>query len=109
MVDAVLAAFLRSDRVLVLPLMVTYLGSNPCSTSTPSSRVGRSRTWPMVAFTSKPEPRYLPIVLALAGAGLPLAGAFDALGVLAGAAVLVGAFADRLDLVAMSTVCSLRS
>src|SRR6476646_3229012 len=67
MVDAVLAAFLSSDSVLVLPLMVTYLGSNPCSTSTPSSRVGRSRTWPMVAFTSKPEPRYLPIVLALVG------------------------------------------
>src|SRR5690349_5244534 len=67
MVEAVLAAFLSSDRVLVLPLMVTYLGSNPRSTSTPSSRVGRSRRWPMVAFTSYPEPRYFPMVLALVG------------------------------------------
>src|SRR5918994_7994583 len=67
MVDAPFAAFLRSARVLVLPLIVTYLGSNPWSTSTPSSRVGRSRRWPTVAFTSYPEPRYFPMVLALVG------------------------------------------
>src|SRR5689334_15306926 len=67
MVEAVLAAFLSSDSVLVLPLMVTYLGSNPRSTSTPSSRVGRSRRCPMVAFTSYPDPRYFPMVLALVG------------------------------------------
>src|SRR5687768_6180657 len=67
MVEAVLAAFFSSERVLVFPLMVTYLGSNPRSTSTPSSRVGRSRRWPTVAFTSYPEPRYFPMVLALVG------------------------------------------
>src|SRR5687767_5403574 len=67
MADAALAAFLSSDRVLVLPLMVTYLGSKPRSTSTPSSLVGRSRTWPMVAFTSYPAPRYFPMVFALVG------------------------------------------
>ena len=49
--SAPLAAFLISDRVFVLPLMVTYLGRKPFSTSTPSSRFGRSRTWPTVAFT----------------------------------------------------------
>src|SRR5918992_3445687 len=67
MADAALAAFFSSVSVLVFPLMVTYLGSNPFSTSTPSSRVGRSRRWPMVARTSYPEPRYFPMVLALVG------------------------------------------
>src|SRR3954465_4236399 len=67
MTDAPLAAFFSSESVLVLPLMVTYFGSKPRSTSTPSSRVGRSRRWPMVALTSYPEPRYLPMVLALVG------------------------------------------
>src|ERR671915_599730 len=67
MVEAPLAAFFSSERVLVFPLMVTYLGSNPFSTSTPSSRVGRSRRWPMVARTSYPDPRYFPMVLALVG------------------------------------------
>src|SRR5215213_7021222 len=67
MVEAVLAAFLRSASVLVLPLMVTYLGSKSRSTSTPSSRVGRSRRCPTVAFTSYPDPRYFPMVLALVG------------------------------------------
>ena len=61
------AAFLISLRVCVFPFIVTYSGRNPFSTSTPSFRVGRSRTWPMVAFTSNPRPRYLPIVLALVG------------------------------------------
>src|SRR5690348_8945197 len=101
MVEAVLAAFLSSDSVLVLPLMVTYLGSNPRSTSTPSSRVGRSRRWPMVAFTSKPEPRYLPMVLALVGdstmtSASPLpparAGGFAALALPFPARALAGAF-----------------
>src|SRR3954466_3497001 len=35
--------------------------------STPMPLGGRSRTWPMDAFTTKPSPRYLLIVLALAG------------------------------------------
>ncbi len=51
MVEAVLAAFFSSERVFVFPWMVTYFGSNPCSTSMPSF-LGRSRTWPTVAFTS---------------------------------------------------------
>src|SRR6266496_5222478 len=67
MMDATLAAFLSSERVLVLPLMVTYFGSKPRSTSTPSSRVGRSRTCPTVALTSYPAPRYLPMVFAFVG------------------------------------------
>src|SRR5690348_15634817 len=99
MVEAVLAAFLSSDSVLVLPLMVTYLGSNPRSTSTPSSRVGRSRRWPMVAFTSKPEPRYLPMALAPLA---PLAGLVAGTGV-------SEVFTVRLGLVAMNSVCPLES
>ena len=125
MVEAVLAAFLSSARVFVLPLMVTYLGSNSCSTSTPSSRVGRSRTWPTVAFTSYPAPRYFPIVLALVGdstmtSALPFPALERGLAALApdfsgvaGAAALLpglgGVFTDRLALVAMSALCLLGS
>src|SRR2546425_934579 len=35
--------------------------------SMPKRVVGRSRTWPLLATTSKSSPRYLLIVLALAG------------------------------------------
>src|SRR3954447_12326625 len=35
--------------------------------STPMPLLGRSRTWPIDAFTTKPSPRYLLIVFALAG------------------------------------------
>src|SRR5262245_19579833 len=35
--------------------------------SMPNLRLGRSRTWPLLAVTSKSGPRYLPMVLALAG------------------------------------------
>jgi hypothetical protein len=35
--------------------------------STPMPLLGRSRTWPIEAFTTKPSPRYLLIVFALAG------------------------------------------
>src|SRR5919106_4117472 len=113
MADAPLAAFLRSANVFVLPLMVTYFGSNPRSTSTPSSRVGRSRTWPTVAFTSYPEPRYLPIVLAFVGDStmtravppdrlrattpLPLAPLFRAAGALATGLVPLSATAMPAD------------
>src|SRR5260221_10302916 len=43
----------------------------------PNDRSGRSRTWPIHAFTTKPGPRILWMVFALAGAstmttGLPL-------------------------------------
>src|SRR5688500_3890789 len=65
---AAFAAFLISETVWVLPLMVTYSGVNVFpSISTPSFRVGRSRTWPTVAFTEYPAPRYFPIVFALVG------------------------------------------
>src|SRR4030095_15386629 len=64
---ASLAACFSSFRVLVFPLIVTYSGWNPLSTSTPSFRVGRSRTCPIVALTLKPRPRYLPMLLALVG------------------------------------------
>src|SRR5262249_7252810 len=64
---AALAACFSSLRVLVFPLIVTYSGWNPFSTSTPSFRVGRSRTCPTVALTSKPRPRYLPMLFALVG------------------------------------------
>src|SRR5215207_8268287 len=126
MVEAVLAAFLSSDSVLVLPLMVTYLGSKSRSTSTPSSRVGRSRRWPTVAFTSYPAPRYFPIVLALVGdstitRALPFparaarglaaftAPFLGAAGAASGLPVLAGDFTARLDLVAMSPLCLLGS
>ena len=121
MVEAVFAAFLSSESVLVLPLMVTYLGSNPRSTSTPSSRVGRSRRCPTVARTSYPAPRYFPIVLALVGDstmtravpsprarafGFPvlapvLAGVLAAFGALVGF-LDAGGFTVRLVRVAMS-------
>src|SRR5712691_7587185 len=116
MVDAPLAAFLSSERVLVLPLMVTYFGSKPCSTSTPSSRVGRSRRCPTVAFTSYPAPRYLPIVFAFVGdstitnafpsprdppRGVPAFGLAPA-GLTATGLPRLGAFTVRLGLVAMS-------
>src|SRR6185312_5159801 len=123
MADALLEAFFSSESVLVFPLMMTYLGSNPLSTSTPSSRVGKSRTCPTVAFTSYPEPRYLPMVLALVGdstmtsalpcrllvaAGLPLRVLFlgaSALILGAGALALgLAVFTDRFALVAMSPV-----
>src|SRR4026209_2531151 len=93
MADAPLAAVFRSARVLVLPLMVTYFGSNPFSTSTPSSRVGRSRTWPIVAFTSYPAPRYFPMVLALVGDSTMTSAVPPARRGAAGAPAL-----DRLDL-----------
>src|SRR5690606_28693907 len=44
-----------------------YLGVNPRSMSTPNWLRGSSRTCPIEAFTAKPLPRNLPMVLALAG------------------------------------------
>ena len=41
MVDAVLAAFLSSASVFVLPLMVTYLGSKPVLDVDAELRVGQ--------------------------------------------------------------------
>src|SRR3954463_15216829 len=46
--------------------MMTYSGSNVLR-STPMPLLGRSRTCPIDAFTMKPSPRYLLIVLAFAG------------------------------------------
>src|ERR1700693_2331755 len=45
---------------------MTYCGTKPCSTSTPSLLVGKSRTWPKQARTVKPRPRNFSMVLALA-------------------------------------------
>src|SRR5687767_8166384 len=123
MAEAALAAFLSSERVLVFPFMVTYFGSKPLSTSTPSSRVGRSRRWPMVAFTSYPAPRYFPMVLALVGdstitraglrsrrAPLPPASTLPALGLALFAvrgltrAAFFGGFTGRFALVAIVPV-----
>ena len=50
--SAVRAARLMSERTLVLPLMVSYSGRKPRSTSTPILDLGRSFTWPTDAFTS---------------------------------------------------------
>src|SRR5690349_5958407 len=47
--------------------MRMYEGRNPFSMSTPSLLLGRSRTCPLEARTSKPGPRYFPMVRALAG------------------------------------------
>src|SRR3954462_13305104 len=44
----------------------SYSGTNVLR-STPMPLLGRSRTCPIDAFTTKPSPRYLLIVLALAG------------------------------------------
>src|SRR5437899_9277613 len=52
--------FLRVGRT-------SYSAWKPFLTSTPSVFLGRSRTWPMEAFTWKSRPRYLLIVLAFAG------------------------------------------
>ena len=61
------AACLISATVFSFPGIVTYSGAKPSSRSIPSVFVGRSRTWPTVAFTAYADPRYLPMVLALAG------------------------------------------
>ena len=65
--SASFAALLSSAIAFCLPLTVVNFGANCPSTSTPSSRSGKSRMWPTVAFTVKPFPRYLPIVFAFAG------------------------------------------
>src|SRR5688572_11121254 len=78
--SAALAAFLISASVFAFSLIVTYFGAKLLSTSTPSSRLGRSRRWPTVAFTVYPRPKYFPIVLAFVGdstmtSALPFTGA----------------------------------
>ncbi len=65
--SAFLAARLMSERTLALPLMTSYWGRKPFSTSTPIFDLGKSFTWPTDAFTSKLRPRYFLMVLALAG------------------------------------------
>src|SRR5574341_1874875 len=61
------AFFLISANTLAFPLIVTYCGVKSRSTSTPSLLVGRSLTCPTEAITVYPRPRYLVMVLALAG------------------------------------------
>src|ERR1022692_2885740 len=47
--------------------MISWRGSNPCSTSTARSFLGRSLIWPSDALTTYCLPRYLLMVFALAG------------------------------------------
>jgi hypothetical protein len=54
---------------------ISYVGAKSWSRSTPGTGcfepfgalLGRSRMWPIEAFTTNPRPRYFSIVLALAG------------------------------------------
>ncbi len=50
-----------------MPFITSYSGRKPFSTSTDSFFLGRSRTCPRDALTIYLSPRYLLIVLALAG------------------------------------------
>src|SRR3954466_3438510 len=61
-----LASFLSSLTTFPRLWSTSYSGTKVLR-STPMPLGGRSRTWPMEAFTTKPSPRYLLIVLALAG------------------------------------------
>src|SRR5689334_18176386 len=61
-----LASFLSSLMTLPRDSRTSYSGMNVLR-STPMPLGGRSRTCPMDAFTTKPSPRYLLIVLAFAG------------------------------------------
>src|SRR3990172_7809683 len=63
----VLAVLRRSARTFSRPLITSYSVLKFRFTSTASFLGGRSRTWPMEAFTRKSLPRYLLIVFALAG------------------------------------------
>src|ERR1039458_6410838 len=67
MASAFFAADFSSVITSLREGMLMYVGRKPCSTSTPSSFLGRSMTCPMDAFTRKSDPRYLLIVFALAG------------------------------------------
>src|SRR2546430_16913187 len=60
------ASFLSSLTTFPRLSRTSYSGSKVLR-STPIPLGGRSRTWPMLAFTTNPSPRYLLIVLALAG------------------------------------------
>ena len=65
--SASLAAAFSSSRTFLRVGSISYSAAKPFLTSTPSFFLGRSRTWPMEAFTGKSFPRYLLIVFALAG------------------------------------------
>src|SRR4029450_627341 len=79
MTSASLAAAFSSSTTFFLLGRISYSTANPCCVSTPPITwasfpsflflgfLGRSRTWPMDAFTWKSRPRYLLIVFALAG------------------------------------------
>src|SRR4051812_31171288 len=60
------ASFFSSLTTFPRLWRISYSGSKVFR-STPIPLGGRSRTCPMLAFTTKPSPRYLLIVLALAG------------------------------------------
>ena len=65
--DAFLTAARRSRICFSLPLMSSYCGVNPASTSTPIFDFGRSRTCPMEASTMYSDPRKRASVRALLG------------------------------------------
>ena len=65
--SASLAALFSSSRIFLRVGRISYSAVKPFFTSTPSRFLGRSRTWPMEAFTWKSRPRYLLMVFALAG------------------------------------------
>src|SRR5262245_56472516 len=65
--SASLAADFRSSSTFLRVGRTSYSAANPFLTSTPRLFLGRSRTCPIEARTSKSRPRYLLIVFALAG------------------------------------------
>ena len=65
--SACCAARLISERTFALPLMTSYSGVKPFSTSTPIFDFGRSFTWPTEARTSKARPEVLLDGLRLGG------------------------------------------
>src|ERR1039457_3033601 len=65
--DAFLTAARRSRICFSLPLISSYCGVKPASTSTPIFDLGRSRTCPMEARTTYSEPRKRASVRALLG------------------------------------------
>jgi hypothetical protein len=57
-----------------LPLIVRYLGAKSCSTSTPSVDLGKSRTCPTDALTTKRGGKNFLMVLAFVGDSTMISG-----------------------------------
>ncbi len=78
---ALLTALLSSLMMSPLPLIVRYFGANELSTSTPRVDLGRSRTWPTDAFTTKRGGRNFLIVCAFFGDSTMIRGFFTGLSI----------------------------